>query len=185
MPATTQETQKINDLLRDLEKKIVSGHFQEEDWEALKNLYRELEDLWERALSFLELAADVAQNDPELHRKIEALRRERSREIVSVFAERLRWLGRDPKVANALSSTSLYRLMELTRLGKRDQVFYALLRAYAASSNTPVEFPSELARAFKPIYSQEDFSILLLSFLAGVQQRQSQESKQDTQQTEE
>jgi len=77
-----------------------------EDLQALKDLYHELEALWERALSFLEVAADIAQDDPALQQEIEALRRERSKEIVSVFAERLRRLGRNPKVANALSSTS-------------------------------------------------------------------------------
>jgi len=57
----------------------------------------------------------------------------------------------------------VYRIMELTRLGKRDEVFFTLLNLFQGE-----EINVLLARVFSPIYSDEMFKIFIYSFLSGV-----------------
>lgn len=56
-----------------------------------------------------------------------------------------------------------YRIIELTRLGKRDEVFFALLNLFQGK-----EINILLARVFNPIYSDEMFKIFIYSFLSGI-----------------
>jgi len=56
-----------------------------------------------------------------------------------------------------------YRILELTRLGKRDEVFFSLLNIFQG-----VEIKPDLARAFNPVYSDELFRVFVYSFLSGL-----------------
>jgi len=56
-----------------------------------------------------------------------------------------------------------YRIMELTRLGKREEVLFTLLNEFQGAY-----FPQELATAFNPIYSDELFKTFVYSFLSGI-----------------
>ena len=58
-----------------------------------------------------------------------------------------------------------YRLLEQIRAGKRDDVYYGILRIFVSLQK---EFPLELVEAFKPVYSEEMFKVFLFSFLSGV-----------------
>jgi len=57
-----------------------------------------------------------------------------------------------------------FRLLEQTRLGNKDNVFYMLLRCFKANEE---EFPAALIEAFKP-ENEQYFKILIFSFLASV-----------------
>ncbi len=58
-----------------------------------------------------------------------------------------------------------YRILELVRAGKRDEVFHAILRIFVSVNK---EFPTHLVEAFKLVYSDELFKVFLFSFLSGV-----------------
>lgn len=58
-----------------------------------------------------------------------------------------------------------YRLLEQTRAGKRDDVYYGILRIFVANKR---KFPDELVEAFKPIYTDEMFKVFIFSFLSGI-----------------
>lgn len=56
-----------------------------------------------------------------------------------------------------------YRILELTRLGKRDEVFFSLLNVFQGVEIKPI-----LAYAFSPVYSDQLFKTFLYSFLSGL-----------------
>jgi len=58
----------------------------------------------------------------------------------------------------------IFRLLEQTRYGKREEVFYTLSRIYIVAEEN---FPMELLEPFKPIYSDSEFKVMLFSFLNG------------------
>lgn len=58
-----------------------------------------------------------------------------------------------------------YRLLEQTRAGKREDVYYGILRIFVSRNR---KFPDVLVEAFKPIYSEEMFKVFIFSFLSGI-----------------
>lgn len=58
-----------------------------------------------------------------------------------------------------------YRLLEQTRAGKRDDVYYGFLRIFVAAKES---FPLDLVEAFKPYYSDEIFKVFIFTFLSGI-----------------
>ncbi|MGB9553901.1 MAG: hypothetical protein ACPL7L_05955 [bacterium] len=71
---------------------------------------------------------------------------------------------------------SAYRILELTRLGKRDEVFFSLLNVFQGTEISP-----DLARAFNPVYPDDLFRVFIYSFLSGLlgpQEKQLEEVEQ-------
>lgn len=64
-----------------------------------------------------------------------------------------------------------YRILELVRAGRRDDVFHSILRIFVSARK---EFPTHLVEAFKPIYSDELFKVFLFSFLSGILGKESE-----------
>jgi hypothetical protein len=58
-----------------------------------------------------------------------------------------------------------FRILELSRLEKREEVFYIILREFIAVGE---EVSEKLVRAFNPKYSIESFRTLLYSFFSGL-----------------
>ncbi len=58
-----------------------------------------------------------------------------------------------------------YRLLELTRIGERDEVYYSILKIFVANNK---KFLDKLIEAFKPIYTEEMFKVFLFLFLSGI-----------------
>jgi hypothetical protein len=69
-----------------------------------------------------------------------------------------------------------YRILELVRSGKRDEVFHAILRIFVSAKK---DFPSQLVEAFKPVYCEELFKVFLFSFLSGILGKE-EETEQET-----
>jgi hypothetical protein len=61
-----------------------------------------------------------------------------------------------------------FRLLELTRAGKKDEVYYRILRIFLSNKK---EMPKYLIEPFKPIYSDEMFKVFIFSFLSGILQK--------------
>jgi len=57
-----------------------------------------------------------------------------------------------------------FRLLEQTRLGNKDNVFYMLLRCFHSNEE---KFPNELVEAFRP-ENEKYFKTLIFSFLAPI-----------------
>ncbi|MFZ8830599.1 MAG: hypothetical protein ACO2OY_00300 [Thermodesulfobacteriaceae bacterium] len=65
-----------------------------------------------------------------------------------------------------------FRLLEQTRLGNKDNVYYMLLRCFHANKQ---EFPTELVEAFKP-ENEKYFKTLIFSFLAPILGKEDKEA---------
>lgn len=59
----------------------------------------------------------------------------------------------------------VFRILELTRLGKKSDVFHILLREFL---NAKESMSQNLMNAFKPVYSDEMFKVFIYSFLSGL-----------------
>jgi hypothetical protein len=72
-----------------------------------------------------------------------------------------------------------FRLLEQTRLGNKDNVYYMLLRCFHANKQ---EFPNELVEVFKPA-NEKYFKTLIFSFLAPILGKEDEEAikSQETQ----
>lgn len=80
-------------------------------------------------------------------------------------------LSNDKQLKDAFQKAG-YRLLEQTRVAKRDDVYYGILRIFIS---TQQEFPKNLAEPFKPVYSDEMFKVLIFSFLSGILQSKENE----------
>ena len=59
----------------------------------------------------------------------------------------------------------VFRLLELVRLGKRDEAFYVILREFSTAQE---EIGLYLVKAFNPIYPDDIFKTFIYSFLSGL-----------------
>ncbi|MFY9303667.1 hypothetical protein [Candidatus Sordicultor fermentans] len=121
----------------------------------------------------LEYAAKNAKGKDK--RELEKLHNDVSLQNVSELCDRLKAYGeglrgsavyerfydKKKKMPRGLT----FRLLELTRMGKRDEVFYIILREFA---NAQQEINQHLVKAFNPRYSIESFKTLVYSFLSGL-----------------
>jgi hypothetical protein len=57
----------------------------------------------------------------------------------------------------------VFRILELTRLGKKEEVFYSIFNIFQG-----YEISSILVRAFNPVYSEDLFKVFIYSFLSGL-----------------
>ncbi|HOP95605.1 MAG: hypothetical protein WBH76_04665 [Dictyoglomaceae bacterium] len=134
--------------------------------ESYKELGFELEKILEYAAKnakgwnkekILELYEDVyLQNISELCSKLRIYGEElRGSEVYERFYDK------DKKTPKGMT----FRVLELTRLGKRDEVFYIILRAFCTAKK---EVNQDFMKAFNPKYSIESFKVLVYSFLSGL-----------------
>lgn len=146
----------------------------------LKRLINKLCSAWDRLMSIIQVVERYKPADSQLAKEIERIKQDLYPEQVSILAERLRQAGWrfGETLSKSLSSESedwtksirghLFRLMELTRLGKRSEVFHALLRLYYVNEE---KIPKDLVNAFRPFYSDESFKVLIFSFLSGIEEK--------------
>ncbi len=80
---------------------------------------------------------------------------------VLVSSKSLKELGRR---AGDMFKNTKYRLLELTRLGRRSEVYHLLLRTYMAHGR---EFPGELNKVFST-HDEEDFKLYMMAYISGM-----------------
>ncbi len=153
-------------ILDDLKRKTKENNLNITD---VDNTLKSLSEFKLELESLLEYAIKCASgNDKEeFQKRYNKLTLQNQGEMV----ERLKNLGfsirkRNDKNKNLIKALSLqaYRIMEKTRYGKRDEVYYMLARIFISNEE---EFPFPLANAFNPNYSEEIFKIFIYSFLCG------------------
>ncbi|MBU2447376.1 MAG: hypothetical protein KJ666_17635 [Bacteroidetes bacterium] len=142
-----------------LKEQLSTNDLKYEDWNScfykLKNTQKELQNL-------LEYASDIKKDE----KKFKDLQRRLAGENATELIESLKRKGYVLKkeLGDAFENMG-YRLLEQTRAGKRDDVYYGILRIFVSNKR---KFPDELVEVFKPIYSEEMFKVFIFSFLSGI-----------------
>lgn len=162
--------QEVRGVLRKVLEEVAGENLKPvEAWEILD----ELENFRLSLQSTLEYLAKNSENKSEWQRLYGNL----ARGNASTLCEKLRGYGyrlrRDPKYKQVYERVYdenkkqpkglVYRILELTRLGKRDEVFFSLFNIFQGE-----EISSSLAQAFSPIYSDDLFRTFVYSFLSGL-----------------
>jgi hypothetical protein len=171
-PQIIQDTQlltKLMELSRDcyLETVIKQNMNDPQKMEKeLNNFGYFLKNLQQDFVKKLEYASRITKDE-----KIDKLYRRWAQKNISDLIDKLRDEG--GKVAREKSLKEdfdkvIFRLMELTRLGKRSEVFYGIYRIFVARNK---EIPKVLCEPFKPIYSDEIFKVMIFSFLSGIMEK--------------
>ncbi len=157
----TQTQFNIDNLLEPLEEQVRSGNF---EIQQFQNTYRMLKQASQKFQSVLDIAYDDNRNSKEWYSLYSSVKGEN----LSDLMDRLRGLGyhfSKEKAFREVFEKQGYRLLEQTRAGKRDAVYYGLLRIFISFTK---EFPKLLMEPFKPVYTDNMFKVLLFSFLSGL-----------------
>lgn len=152
-------------ILEQLEKRVkevqpLQGESKKELLNQFKATLKELNDAKIQYMQLLELLADT---DKEFYALFQDVSRRNFAESVDKFNAIGRQRKQNPTLRKAFEGMS-YRLMEQTRAGKRDEVFYSILRLYITCNQN---FDKELLIAFKQA-DNEMFKVLIFSFLSGI-----------------
>lgn len=164
------ENFNFEDIKKNLEEAIQKNQIEFTQFKKAIDSYKELGFELEK---ILEYAANNAKDEDKV--KLWALFNEVSLQNISELCDRLRRYGdllknsevhrrfydEDKKVPRAIA----FRVLELTRLGKRDEVFHMILREFV---NAKEGVNHELVKAFNPKYSIETFKVLVYSFMSGL-----------------
>jgi hypothetical protein len=157
--------------LQELKTKVQQGNYSLGDF---KTFYNKLSSQLYEFQSLLEEAYENNKND-EFYRYLTFIKGKNASELIDRLKKSGYSLRKKPNLFNAFQNMG-YRLLELARAGKRDDVFYGLLRIFVASKEV---FPLDLIEAFKPHYSEEMFKVFIFSFLSGVLGQEEQISKEE------
>jgi hypothetical protein len=149
---------------RELQKQVLEGkpdckEFRETA-QVLSKMQRDFQRLLEEAVK--------DQRGKEKSRDLERLLRSVSTWNASDLIEQMKIEATSVRKTKAIKDAfdnQGYRILELVRAGKRDEVFHSILRIFVAAKK---EFPKTLVEPFKPVYSDELFKIFLFSFLSGI-----------------
>ncbi len=151
----------LEEKLQQLEEQLKAGTPNAEEFRLVHN---ELKKLNRRLQELLQWAEEQHRDEKEF----ESLHRQVAGWNASDLMESLKKTGfaskQDRDLKDAFDRQG-YRILELVRAGKRDEVFHAILRTFVSAKK---EFPVHLVEAFKPVYSDELFKVFLFSFLSGI-----------------
>lgn len=157
-------------------EKIRSNNVRYNDFKEIVSIYKQIGS---ELQSILEFAAKNSQGDDK--KKLWRLYKDFSKQNTSDLHDNLNRLAfslkqNDKNITDALNR-QIYRLMEKTRLGLRSEVANMLVRAFAAQQKA---VPELLMRVFNPIYSDEEFKVLMYSFLGGIVKEKDDEGGQQS-----
>ena len=154
-----------------LQSKILDGSVTKEDF---RKELRKLKTSFKQILDMLEWACELNPNDRELYSLYREVSVQNSSELIDELRSFAYYLVsengiiKDDVKRNELTKAfdrQGYRLLELTRMGKREEVQYILLRIFFSFQ---IDFSQVLLKPFKYVYSDEMFKVFLFSFLSGV-----------------
>ncbi len=126
-------------------------------YQQLKKLSRELQEL-------LQWASEQHRTKKEFRGLYRQIVNWNASELIGSLKRTGLVLKQDRGLKDAFDRQG-YRLLELVRTGARDDVFHAILRIFVSAKK---KLPGRLVEAFKPIYSDELFKVLLFSFLSSI-----------------
>ena len=148
----------IHDFVAELEQKVVNNTIVPEDFKTA--LYQ----LKEAKLKIQGLLELLKENDGEMNKLYRQVANENYADLIDdLNSLGYRYRKQNKNLKDAFEKMG-YRIMEQTRSGRREDVFYSILRIFM-SLNTP--FDRKLLSAFKQS-SDEMFKVLIFSFLSGI-----------------
>ncbi len=173
-----EEKNKIEELYKnlyfeviaeELNKRVIQGEVKFDEFKEYIEKYKNLSFKIEKILEYATKSAEESEKE-----KIWKLYKEFLHKNVSDLPDKLRNIGYSLRENSSIYERFydkekkklkgiVYRIIELTRLGKREEVYFTLLHEFQG-----VEFPFLLARAFNPIYPDDIFKIFIYSFLSGI-----------------
>jgi hypothetical protein len=148
----------IHDFVADLEQKVMDNSIKPEDF---KKAISQLKEAKFKIHSLLELLQDSDNEIKKIYRQV-------TDENYADLIDDLNSLGyryrkQNENLRDAFEKMG-YRIMEQTRSGKREDVFYSFLRIYMSVN---ASFDRKLLSAFKHP-KDEMFKVLIFSFLSGI-----------------
>jgi len=172
--SVTQEV-RLEQKLEELKNQLASG---EPKFEDFKSVYYDLRKNIKEFQELLQWAAEDCRGK-EKEKEFQGLYRQVAGWNAAELMDSIKRTGfafkNNRDIKDAFDRQG-YRIIELIRSGKRDEVFHAILRIFVS---TKKEFPSQLVEAFKPVYTDELFKVFLFSFLSGILGRE-EETEQET-----
>lgn len=148
----------LQEFVTDLEQKVKKNTISLDDF---KTALYQLKEAKYKIQSLLDLLKDNNDDMKKLYRSV-------SNENYANLVDDLNSLGyhyrkQNENLRDAFDKMG-YRIMEQTRAGKRDDVFYSFLRVYMSAN---VSFDQKLLFAFKHP-NNDMFKVLIFSFLSGI-----------------
>ena len=152
------------ELINYCNEKIRSNNVTYDDLKRVVEVYKQI---GLELQNILEFAAKNSQGDDK--NRLWGLYKDFSKQNLSKLYDKLNSLAysikqNDESLADALNK-QIYRLMEKTRIGLRSEVANMIVRTFAAQQK---KVPYELMQVFSPIYTDEEFKVLMYSFLGGI-----------------
>jgi len=158
----------FDEMMNNIKKQIKNG---EVNCGSLKDLIEKYKELCFHIQKLLEYAIKNAKGDKDINNLYNEIKDDNIANLcdqLRAYGKRLRDSGvyerfydKDKKAPAGMT----FRLLELSRLGKRDEVFYIILREFATAQE---EVDEKLVMAFNPKYSTDIFRTLIYSFLSGL-----------------
>jgi len=163
MDLSISQEVSLEQRIENLKNQLQEGNL---DLKSFEQVYQRLQELQRYFLRLLEWAVED-QRGKKYEEGFKTLYQKVAGWEVSELIEKLKEEGLDLRKSDLKKAFDQqgYRILELVRTGKRDAVFYTILRIFVSARK---KFPSELVEAFKPVYSDELFKIFLFSFLSSV-----------------
>jgi Trp operon repressor len=146
--------------IQNLKDKISKGNYILDDF---TKFYDKLNNDYNEFISLLEEAYENSR-DKDLYKLLYSVKGRKVSELIERLKKYGYKLRQSEKLAEAFKNMG-YRFLEMTRAGKRDEVFYGFLRIFISAKE---EFPIVLVEIFKPHYSDETFKVFIYSFLSGI-----------------
>ncbi len=147
-----EKLKKLNEQLKDCKPVI-------KDFE---DYYDELNQKFEEFQKLIEYASKLKKDEKEFENLYKRVAGRNASGLVDNLTRRGYALKKE--LGGAFENMG-YRLLEQARAGKRDDVYYGILRIFVANKK---KFPDDLVEAFKPIYSDEMFKVFIFTFLGGI-----------------
>lgn len=149
--------------LQELQAKVTQGDFSIQDFQ---DYYKKLSQEFSDFKKILEDAYSIKKDDKELGALLQRVSEQNASELIDKLRKRGDIIKRDKNsnLRKAFKDMG-YRLLEQTRSGRRDDVYYGFLRIFVAAKES---FPLDLVEAFKPYYSDEMFKVFIFTFLSGI-----------------
>ncbi|MGC9101255.1 MAG: hypothetical protein ACP5HC_08395 [Caldisericum sp.] len=163
MNSSISQEVSLEQRIENLKNQLQEGNL---DLKSFEQVYQRLQELQREFLRLLEWAIED-QRGKKYEEEFKTLYQKIAGWKVSELIEKLKEEGlrlRKSDLKKAFDQQG-YRILELVRAGKRDAVFYTILRIFVSARE---KFPPELVEVFKPVYSDELFKIFLFSFLSSV-----------------
>ncbi|MGK9475604.1 hypothetical protein [Melioribacter sp. OK-6-Me] len=127
-----------------------------------QDYYNELNQKYDEFQKLLEYASELKKDEKEFGKLYRRVAGRNASELVDKLNRK--GYAFKKELGDAFENMG-YRLLEQTRAGKKEDVYYGILRIFVAHK---INFPGELIEAFKPIYTDEMFKVFIFSFLSSI-----------------